>query len=235
MNLERRRRRGGCGRPMARWPCWPFRWFSISPFTPGLSSAVECDLSLSRPFPARLADDHRTFRRRPGLQHGVGLLLRSGPRRASFCRCAIWQKSTSNLIRGTPLLVQILIFFYVVADAFGVQNRFVRGCFDPSFFSGAYISEIIRAGIESVGRSQLESAKAIGLTRAADLSLRDFSAGPPPDPAAAGRAIRFAGQGLLAPVHHRSSRNSPRSRRTPTPSPTARWNATCRWRWAISS
>ena len=35
-----------------------------------------------------------------------------------------------------------------------------------SFFSGAYISEIIRAGIESVGQSQLETAKAIGLTRA---------------------------------------------------------------------
>jgi len=35
-----------------------------------------------------------------------------------------------------------------------------------AFFSGAYISEIIRAGIESVGQSQLESARAIGLTPA---------------------------------------------------------------------
>ena len=34
-----------------------------------------------------------------------------------------------------------------------------------SCFSGAYIAEIVRAGIESVGRSQLESAQAIGLTR----------------------------------------------------------------------
>ena len=38
-------------------------------------------------------------------------------------------------------------------------------CLTLSFFSGAYISEIIRAGIESVGKSQLESARAIGLTR----------------------------------------------------------------------
>ncbi len=70
-----------------------------------------------------------------------------------------------EVVRGTPLLVQILILFYVVADAFGIQNRYVVGVLTLSLFSGAYISEIIRAGIESVGRTQLESAKAIGLTR----------------------------------------------------------------------
>jgi polar amino acid transport system permease protein len=70
-----------------------------------------------------------------------------------------------ELVRGTPLLVQILIFFYVVADAMGVNNRYVVGILTLALFSGAYISEIIRAGIESVGKSQLESARAIGLTR----------------------------------------------------------------------
>jgi polar amino acid transport system permease protein len=68
-------------------------------------------------------------------------------------------------IRGTPLLVQILFFYYVVAAAFRVNDRYVVGVLTLSLFSGAYISEIIRAGIESIGRSQLESAKAIGLTR----------------------------------------------------------------------
>jgi polar amino acid transport system permease protein len=71
-----------------------------------------------------------------------------------------------ELVRGTPLLVQILIFFYVIADAFHVGNRYFVGILILSFFSGAYISEIVRAGIESIGQSQLESAKAIGLTRA---------------------------------------------------------------------
>lgn len=70
-----------------------------------------------------------------------------------------------ELIRGTPLLVQILVFFYVIADAFGISNRYLVGVLTLSLFSGAYISEIIRAGIESVGESQLESARAIGLTR----------------------------------------------------------------------
>lgn len=69
-------------------------------------------------------------------------------------------------IRGTPLLVQILVFFYVVADAFGVGDRYAVGIITLSLFAGAYISEIIRAGIESVGESQLESGRAIGLTRA---------------------------------------------------------------------
>ena len=70
-----------------------------------------------------------------------------------------------EVIRGTPLLVQILVFFYVVADAFGVGNRYVVGVLTLALFAGAYISEIIRAGIESIGESQLESARAIGLTR----------------------------------------------------------------------
>ncbi len=84
---------------------------------------------------------------------------------SSFLPLRYLGKIYVELVRGTPLLVQILILFYVVADAFGVQNRFLVGVLTLSFFSGAYISEIIRAGIQSVGRSQWESARAIGLTR----------------------------------------------------------------------
>ncbi|MFZ9933307.1 MAG: amino acid ABC transporter permease [Chthoniobacterales bacterium] len=71
-----------------------------------------------------------------------------------------------ELIRGTPLLVQLLILFYVVADAIGLQDRYLAGIIILAIFSGAYIAEMIRAGIDSVGRSQLESARAIGLTPA---------------------------------------------------------------------
>ncbi len=71
-----------------------------------------------------------------------------------------------ELMRGTPLLVQILILFYVVANAFGLHQRGVAGVIILALFAGAYISEIVRSGIESVGASQLESARAIGLTRA---------------------------------------------------------------------
>ena len=68
-----------------------------------------------------------------------------------------------DLVRGTPLLVQILILYYVTANAFGINDRNVCGVLILSISYAAYISEVIRAGIESVGKSQLESAKAIGL------------------------------------------------------------------------
>ncbi|MFM8656441.1 MAG: amino acid ABC transporter permease, partial [Chthoniobacterales bacterium] len=58
-----------------------------------------------------------------------------------------------------------LILFYVVANAIGLQDRYAAGVIILAIFSGAYIAEMIRSGIESVGKSQLESARAIGLTR----------------------------------------------------------------------
>ncbi|MFZ0711185.1 MAG: amino acid ABC transporter permease [Terrimicrobiaceae bacterium] len=69
-------------------------------------------------------------------------------------------------VRGMPLLVLILDLFYVVADALNITDRFLVGVVVLSLFAGAYIAEIIRAGIESVGASQRESARAIGLTTA---------------------------------------------------------------------
>lgn len=68
-------------------------------------------------------------------------------------------------VRGMPFLVLILLFYYVIAHKFHLENRFVAGVFVLSLFSGAYLAEIFRAGIEGVCRSQWESARAIGLTR----------------------------------------------------------------------
>jgi polar amino acid transport system permease protein len=86
-------------------------------------------------------------------------------RRSHFLPLRYFGQLYVELVRGTPLLVQILLFFYVVADAFGLQDRYLAGILILSLFSGAYISEVVRAGIESVSASQLESARAIGLTR----------------------------------------------------------------------
>ncbi len=87
-------------------------------------------------------------------------------RRSRILAVSYAAKIYVELIRGTPLLVQILIFFYVIAEAFRVTDRYVVGVITLSIFSGAYISEIIRAGIESVGKSQLDAARAVGFTRA---------------------------------------------------------------------
>jgi len=45
-----------------------------------------------------------------------------------------------------------------------MENKFVVGTLILSVFSGAYLSEIFRGGIESIPKSQIESARAIGLT-----------------------------------------------------------------------
>ena len=66
--------------------------------------------------------------------------------------------------RGTPFLVQIYFLYYVVFNSIGLENRLVAGVLILSLFSGAYLAEIIRAGIESIPASQLESARAIGFT-----------------------------------------------------------------------
>ncbi|WVV35469.1 amino acid ABC transporter permease [Sulfurospirillum sp. 1612] len=69
-----------------------------------------------------------------------------------------------EVIRGTPLLVQILIFFYVFAANIGLDNRYIAGTLILAIFSGAYISEIIRAGIFSIQKEQYETSLSLGFT-----------------------------------------------------------------------
>ncbi len=69
------------------------------------------------------------------------------------------------IIRGTPLLVQIFFFYYIVGTAWGIHNRYIAGVLILSIFEGAYISEIIRGGLLSIDKQQYEIASAIGLSR----------------------------------------------------------------------
>lgn len=75
--------------------------------------------------------------------------------------CVIYVK----FIRGTPLIMQIYLFFYIVGTAWGVENRFAAGVIILSVFEGAYISEIIRGSVLSLEESQLEAARAVGFTQ----------------------------------------------------------------------
>lgn len=69
-----------------------------------------------------------------------------------------------EIIRGTPLLTQILIGYYLIADSIGWDSRFGVGMVILSCFSAAYLAEIFRAGIESIPGSQWLSARALGFT-----------------------------------------------------------------------
>ena len=69
-----------------------------------------------------------------------------------------------SFIRGTPLIAQIYLFFYIIGTAWGVDNRFLAGAIILSVFEGAYITEIIRGGMESIEHTQLEAAASVGLS-----------------------------------------------------------------------
>ena len=68
-------------------------------------------------------------------------------------------------IRGTPLIMQIYLFFYLVGTAWGIENRFWAGVIILSIFEGAYIAEIIRGSYASLEKMQLEAAKAVGFSK----------------------------------------------------------------------
>lgn len=75
-----------------------------------------------------------------------------------------------DFIRGTPLFVQILLFYYsipgliigITGDPFRVDPILAGAV--CSINSGAYNAEIIRAGIKSVDRGQMEAARSLGMT-----------------------------------------------------------------------
>ena len=70
-----------------------------------------------------------------------------------------------ELVRGTPLLVQIIAVYYFVGTLFELNDKFVAGVLILSIFEGAYISEIIRAGVESIPNTQIETARSLSLTK----------------------------------------------------------------------
>ena len=77
----------------------------------------------------------------------------------------ILSKIYLEAVRNTPLLVQMLVFYFVISPIIGV-DRFWTGVLCLSFFEGSFASEIIRAGINSVARGQWEASASVGLSRA---------------------------------------------------------------------
>ena len=69
-----------------------------------------------------------------------------------------------ELIRNTPLLVQLFLFYFIIAPIVGI-DRFWTGVLCLGFFEGSFAAEIIRAGIQSVPRGQSEASNALGFNR----------------------------------------------------------------------
>lgn len=70
----------------------------------------------------------------------------------------------TSVFRGTPLLVQLSLVYYVVPTVIGMPiTPFTAGILAFSLNAGAYVSEIIRSGIESLDKGQFEAAQALGI------------------------------------------------------------------------
>ena len=70
-----------------------------------------------------------------------------------------------ELFRGTPLLVQIFMIYFALPMVIGQSiNPYVAAVTACSINSGAYVSEIFRAGIQSIDKGQMEAGRSLGLT-----------------------------------------------------------------------
>lgn len=69
-----------------------------------------------------------------------------------------------DIIRGTPLLVQLYLVYFGLATVLDL-NDFVSGVIAVSVNTTAYIAEIIRSGIQSVDKGQMEAARSMGMPK----------------------------------------------------------------------
>lgn len=91
-----------------------------------------------------------------GLGIGLGRLS-ANPALRKLCILYI------EIIRGTPLLVQLFIIYFFVGTVLSL-DRFTAGAAALTIFSAAYVAEIIRAGIQSVPAGQMEAARSLGMS-----------------------------------------------------------------------
>lgn len=68
-----------------------------------------------------------------------------------------------DFFRGTPLFVQILLLHFGILPYFGINEAFTSAIIACGLNSGAYIGEIVRAGIQAVDKGQMEAARSLGM------------------------------------------------------------------------
>ncbi len=77
----------------------------------------------------------------------------------------IFSSAYIELVRGTPLMVQIFLVYYGVPMIIDLDfSRITLGIIAVSLNSAAYVAEIIRAGILSIDKGQMEAARSLGMT-----------------------------------------------------------------------
>ena len=101
-----------------------------------------------------------------GIGFIVGVLVGMGrlsPRRLLAVPCTVYVE----VFRGVPPLIQLFWFYYAFPQLFHAGlSEFSTGVLSLSLLAGAYIGEIVRAGIQSIHKGQVIAARALGLSYA---------------------------------------------------------------------
>jgi len=96
----------------------------------------------------------------------LGLVISFGSM-SKFFPLRYLTKTIVWIVRGTPLMLQVIIIFYVPGILFGTPfaTRFNAAVIAFVFNYACYFSEIYRGGIESISRSQYEAGQVLGMTK----------------------------------------------------------------------
>ncbi len=70
----------------------------------------------------------------------------------------------TTIIRGIPMATQLMIFYFVIFSPMGVSNAILVAIISFGINSGAYCTEIFRAGIQGVDAGQMEAGRSLGLS-----------------------------------------------------------------------
>ncbi len=70
----------------------------------------------------------------------------------------------TTIIRGIPMATQLMIFYFVIFSPMGMSNPVVVAIIAFGINSGAYCTEIFRAGIQGVDKGQMEAGRSLGLS-----------------------------------------------------------------------
>ena len=93
----------------------------------------------------------------------LGCLLAFG-RQSRFKTVSILSTAFIEVFRNTPFMIQVFLLFYVL-PFYGIRiPANIVGIIGLALFSSVYYAEIIRAGIDSIPRGQMESARSVGMT-----------------------------------------------------------------------
>ncbi len=72
----------------------------------------------------------------------------------------------TEVMRGTPLLLQLYLFVFIIPKLLPFLDTFMSVCIAMALNSGAYVSELFRSGIQAVDHGQTEAARSLGMSKA---------------------------------------------------------------------